>query len=402
MTIMESSEWKSTRIQRLPENRFRELTKLKISLRAKETEITELREGIPDVPPSPRLLHYLGKMALKNCLHTYPNRWGASSLLKEIERFLQTWFDVTPGNWAIIPVAGSKEAFAHISSAVLNPGDTALLPAPGYPIYSVVASYTGAKYENYTFSETGTPQLHQLRNETLEASKLLFQTSPNNPTGLLVPPEGIKETLIKCSEHNIVLCQDMAYANLVQKKDKAVSVLSIADESQLVLEVHSLSKCLSVPGWRFGFVAGNRQLIENLELSKSVFDTGIFPLIQKSARYALIHFEEFNEQPLATYQRRIQMARSILEVYGDIVNPHSKGIFVLNLVDSERGSGTAFAQLLMENFKILVMPGAAFRDPEDLHVRVSLTVHEDLLGYALPIICQQIKSYRIALHLQVC
>lgn len=394
MTSMESHEWKSLRLQRLPENEFRELTKLKTRLRVSGTEIIDLSEGLPNTPPNPRLLSYLGRMALKPAMHRYPTRWGSVSLRDQIEQFLEGWFDVIPGKWAIIPVAGTKEAFAHISSALLNPGDTALLPAPGYPIYSVAASNAMAKCENYTLSDKGCPEISKLSHEILEAARLLFLTSPNNPTGLTVPRSSIEETIERCSQHNIVLCQDMAYANLVKKKGMAASALSIADKSQLVLEVHSLSKSLSVPGWRFGFVAGNRQLIEHLELSKSVFDTGLFPLVQKAARYALINFREFNEQPLATYQRRTELASRLLKAHNVRVNPDSTGIFVWLTINTQHGSGTAFAEKLLQNYNILVMPGAAFRDPEDRHVRVSLTVDDSVLEHAIPIIGKLIQSFR--------
>jgi LL-diaminopimelate aminotransferase len=386
--------WMSQRLHGLPKNEFRELTNLKAKIRAEGTEIIDLSEGLPDIPPHERLLAFMGRVVINPALSKYPTRWGMRSLTDQIEQFLLEQFNVIPGKWAVIPVAGSKEAFAHIAQSVLNPGDIALSPAPGYPIYEVAVSYAGAETVRYRLSDEGCPQLDQLSPTELGAARLLFLTSPNNPTGLVVPHAGILDALSVCARHDVILCQDMAYANLTGENHPATSLLSIADADKPVLEVHSLSKSLSVPGWRFGFVAGNRQLIENLELSKAVFDTGLFPVVQKTARYALANFTELNAPVRETYRRRMQIAARLLNDYGIETNSNAAGFFQWIKVNDQQGSGTAFTKKLLLRHNILIMPGASFHASEDKHVRISLTAHEAMIEKVFPTIGALLSEFR--------
>ncbi len=385
----------SRRLQELPKNEFRRLTELKAELRTDGKKIIDLSEGLPDLPPNDRFLAFIGRMAEKPELYRYPTRWGMDGLITQIEQFLCKRYSVARGNWAILPVAGSKEAFAHIAQAVLNPGEQMMAPSPGYPIYEVAASYAGAKTVRYCIDEDGSPLMPSVSKSVLEQVGLMFMTSPNNPTGKVVPREGVLETLSFCDAHDVVLCQDMAYANLTSPSHPATSLLSVARADQLVVEVHSLSKSLSIPGMRFGFVAGNRTIIQNLEVSKAVFDTGLFPVVQKAARYALVNFEEFNEAPLQIYRHRLQRSAKLLAAHGIQVAAGTAGLFQWVEVNAKKGSGTRFSEQLLNEHSILVLPGCAFSDTDDTHIRISLTVNNEIIDQVLPIIGRLLSQFRL-------
>lgn len=378
----------------LPKNEFRALTDIKQRLKEQGAKITDLSEGLPDLPPHNRILNYMKRISSNPDLYCYPTRWGMPSLINQIEQFIENRYDVDPSKWGILPVAGSKEAFAHIAHAFLNAGDTAISPIPGYPIYKVAISYAGARNENYRFDEAGNPILDSNSNLDLESTKLMFITSPNNPTGKVISREGISLTLSMCSANKIILCQDMAYAELSPPERSATSLLTLAKRSQPVIEVHSLSKSLSLPGIRFGFIIGNKSLVDQIEVSKAVFDTGLFPVVQKLARYALANFDEFNSAPKETYNKRIVRSNEILRKAGIETDNETSGIFTWLRVNEHQGSGSMFCERLLKEDGILVLPGAAFGEPEDTHVRISLTAPEPVLDKAIGIIAERLRSFR--------
>jgi LL-diaminopimelate aminotransferase len=384
------------RLLELPANRFRELTHLKAALAKECTDFIDLSEGIPDLPPHPRLLKFFSNNGCKADVHSYTGLQGISGLRAALFDYLRSEFSVQREDIDLMPGAGSKELIAHLCQAVLNEGDVALIPEIHYPLYPVAVKFAGAQAVAYGLRRDANwaPDLQGLSEEVLARTKIVFLNYPHNPTGGVVPQNELDEIIAFFQERSILVCLDLAYSHIYYEGRVAPNALRNAKSSSGIIELHTFSKSLGVPGWRVAFAAGDKSIIELLDRSKAVFSTGLFVLLQKSLRYGLVNFPEFTAGIREIYEERVNHAVNALTDAGiDIVKPG--GTFFLWMKLPAPGMATEFVRCLMRDKKVLLMPGAAFGEKEDQHVRISLTAPSDTLNDAIQRICSQMGELKL-------
>lgn len=381
------------RLLGLPANRFRELTHLKASLAREGTGFIDLSEGIPDLPPHPRLLKFFANNACKTDVHSYTGLQGISGLRTALFDYLRTEFCVERSDIDLIPGAGSKELIAYLCQAVLNEGDVALVPEIHYPLYPVAVSFAGGQTVTYRLRPDANwaPDLQGLSDEVLARTKIVFLNYPHNPTGGVIPQHQLDEIVAFFQRRSILVCLDLAYSHLYYANAAAPNALKYAKSVSGIVELHTFSKSLGVPGWRLAFAAGDKSVIEILDRTKAVFSTGQFVLLQKTLRYGLVNFKEFTTGIRATYQARIRSAVDALKDAGvEIETPGGTFFLWLKLPGTE--TATAFVRNLMRDKRVLLMPGSAFGEKEDRHIRISMTAPDDTLHEAIRRICQQLQK----------
>jgi LL-diaminopimelate aminotransferase len=389
----------AARLTRLPPNHFRELSQLKAQLAREGRTFIDLSEGIPDLPPHPRLLNYLARSCARTDVHSYTQLPGSSSLRAALREYLRAEFGVERDDIGMLPGAGAKELIAHVCQAVLGDGDVALIPEIGYPLYRVAVEYAGGVPVSYPLrAEDGwRPDLARLAEPLLARARIIFLNYPHNPTGAALAQEELDALVQFCRARSILVCLDLAYSHIyfggLGQRDHggaAPGALRNAGKVDGILELHTFSKSLGLPGWRAAFAAGDPDLIELLETSRAVFSTGPSVLLQKALRYGLLHFREF-ARGLDVYRRRVSAAVAQLTAEG-VAASTPAGTFFLWLRLPGPGSASQFARSLVRERQVLVMPGAPFGEREDRHVRVALTAPSEVLDEAIGRITSHIRG----------
>lgn len=375
MLMEPSHSLASTRLDSLPNNSFRELSILKQSLSAEGSVFIDLSEGVPDLPPPSKLLDFLSRASLRGNLHSYTSLAGSSQLRAALKEYLHKEFQVKGEHYAFMPGAGSKELIGLLCQALLNPGDVALVPELHYPLYPVAARFAGADAVFYPMQADRRyqPRLDEVPSHVLDRTRLVFLNSPHNPTGAVIEDEVLRRMIAICQERKIVLCLDLAYAHLCFCREVARGLLGSTDSVDGLIELHSFSKSLSVPGWRVAFAAGDPRIIELLEKTRSVFSTGLLVLLQKSLRYGLVHFRELNHPLREVYRVRATEAVRLLHKHGVDATEPDGGLFLWVRLPGHIANASGFVRELLLERGVLVMPGRAFGEFEDRHIRIALT-----------------------------
>src|SRR5260221_510704 len=256
-------------------------------------EIIDLGVGEPDEMAFPEVVDQLFAEARKPENRGYADN-GDSVLKHAAARYLDKVCGVKGVNpeTEIVHSIGSKAALSILPSALINPGDYALMTIPGYPVFGTHAKYYGGLVHNLPLTEANQflPDLDSIPAEVLSRAKVLVLNYPNNPTGASATPEFLARVVAFAKQHRLVVIHDAAYAALVFE-GKPLSFLATPGAKDVGLELHSASKSFNMTGWRCGFVAGNELLVKAYSDVKDNTDSGQFLAIQHAAAYGLDHPE---------------------------------------------------------------------------------------------------------------
>ena len=309
----------SQRLQRLPGYPLAEIPTIKRRLIEAGVDVIDLGAGDNDTPP-PEVAVDTMTEALRNPLLS---KYGFQQGLPEFRQAASRWIERRFGQrfdpfTEILPLIGSKEGLSHLPLAVINPGDVAIVPEPGYQAYLGGALLSGSEpYIAPLLPENDfLLELDRLPADTLRRAKIVFVNYPNNPTAAIAPVEYLERTVAACRRHGILLAYDNAYCELTFDGYRAPSIFEIAGARDVAIEFFSLSKSYSMTGWRVGFAAGRAELIGALTRVKSYVDTGPFLAVQKAGAAALEHSEELVAPIRAELQRRRDAAVAALTQAG--------------------------------------------------------------------------------------
>ncbi|MCL4864766.1 MAG: aminotransferase class I/II-fold pyridoxal phosphate-dependent enzyme, partial [Gemmatimonadales bacterium] len=246
----------------------------------------------------------------------------------------------------LLPLIGSKEGLAHLPFLVLDPGDVAVVPEPGYQ------AYLGG-----TLLAGGEPhvELDRVPESVLTRTRLVFANYPNNPTAAVASREYLERLVATCRRHDILLAYDNAYCDLTFDGYVAPSIFEIPGARDVAIEFHSLSKSFSMTGWRIGFAAGNPQLIGGLTRVKSYTDTGPFLAIQRAAVAALDRAEELVQPVREELARRRDATVAALGAIGLELEPPRAAMYLWVPLPDGLPSG-AFARQALEEEGVVVLP----------------------------------------------
>lgn len=388
---------RSLRLGKLPPYLFTEIDRLKESFRETGNEILDLGIGDPDSAPPDQLIRAL-KEAL-DCpeLHRYPSDTGLPHLKKAIRGSIKKRYNIDLADEEILVTIGSKEAIGHLSLAVVNPGDTVLIPDPGYPVYNSSAIFAGAVPHTMPLIESNKfwPEFGKISDEVLEKSKLMFLNYPNNPTSTVANRDKFAEAVRYCGKNDVILANDAAYSEI--SFDSPVDLLfPVARESGIsYLEFFSFSKSLSIAGWRVGFAVGSREVISALSKIKTNIDSGVFSAIQEAIAVILDSgFEQITRDIMSVYGERRRILSAGLDQAGfDYLLPEATFYFWIRIPGNI--SSMQFCKYLLRETGIVCTPGIGFGKYGEGYFRLSLTADTGTIrsaGEKLAKISRELKN----------
>jgi alanine-synthesizing transaminase len=376
------------RIKRLPPYVFAIVNDLKSKARARGEDIIDLGMGNPDQATPKHIVDKLVEAARNPRNHRYSASKGITRLRKAITTWYRDRYGVhlDPDTEAIVTI-GAKEGLAHLTLAVLQPGDGALVPNPTYPIhaYSVVIADGDLRSVPLIPGDDFFARLEETARLAWPKAKLLILSFPHNPTTLCVDREFFVKVVEFAKEHRLMVVHDFAYADFAFDGYRPPSFLSVPGAKDVGVEIFSLSKSYNMPGWRMGFVCGNTRMVNALARIKSYLDYGAFQPIQIAAIIALEGDQSCVGQIVGLHQKRRDVLVDGLNKLGWSV-PKPKGTMFVwaPIPEAFRAMGSLeFAKMLIQESKVAVSPGIGFGEYGEGHVRFALVENEQRIKQAL-------------------
>jgi aminotransferase len=368
-------------LKSLPKQFFASLVKKVGEYIEQGHDVINLGQGNPDLPTPEHIVAKLQEAAERPINHKYPPFQGYRYLKLAAADFYQREYSVTinPDKEVAI-LFGGKAGLVEIPQCLLNPGDTVLVPDPGYPDYWSGVALSSAEMVTMPLKEKNSflPDYNELSKESLANAKLMFLNYPNNPTGACASKEFFEETVKLAEENNICVVHDFAYGAIGYDGVKPVSFLQAEGAKDVGIEIYTLSKTYNMAGWRVGFAVGNESVISAIELLQDHLYVSLFGGIQEAAAAALTESQECVRELNQTYERRRNILIDGLQSIGWNVRA-PKGSFFAWLKVPEGHSSEQFANLLLEKADVAVAPGVGFGEHGEGYVRVGLLTSEERL-----------------------
>jgi len=386
-----------SRIKRLPPYVFNIVNDLKAAARARGEDIIDFGMGNPDQPTPQHIVDKLVEAAQRKDTHRYSMSRGIPRLRRAITKWYKDRYDVDldPESQAIVTI-GSKEGLAHLSLACLGPGDSVLVPNPAYPIhpYGFVIAGADIRHVPLVPDVDFFDKLQEAIVDSWPKPKMLVLNFPGNPTGQCVELNFFEKVIDIARENNIWVVHDLAYADIVFDGYVAPSILQVKGAEDIAVEFFSLSKSYNMPGWRVGFMCGNKALVAALARMKSYLDYGMFTPIQVAAIQALEGPQECVREIRDMYQRRRDVLCDGLNTAGWPVERPKATMFVwAKIPEQYQALGSLeFSKKLLKEAKVAVAPGIGFGQHGDDYVRFGLIENEHRTRQAIRGIREMIRK----------
>ena len=379
------------RVEALPPYLFAELDRQVAEQRATGADVISLGVGDPDLPTPRHIVEALQEAAEDPSTHRYPSYYGLPEFRKAIADWYGTRFgvDLDPET-EVQPLLGSKEGLAHLSLAFIDPGDEALVPDPGYPVFAIGTMLAGGRPVAMPLNAEGRflPDLERLRPS--ERTRVLWLNYPSNPTGAVADASFFGSAVRFAVDHDLLLCHDAAYSEITFDGFVSPSVLQAPGAKEVAIEFGSLSKTFNMTGWRVGYAVGNATAIQALATVKTNVDSGIFNAVQQAALVALTGPQDHVDEMRAVYQKRRDVVVSAFADVGIPVEPPLGSIYVW--VPTPEGRTAAdFAEELLKEAAVVVAPGTGYGQNGEGYVRISLTVADGHLEEAMDRIRERLR-----------
>ena len=374
------------RIKQLPPYVFAEVNAMKAKARAAGADIIDFGMGNPDSPTPPHIVDKLVEAVRNPRTHRYSMSRGIPGLRRAHAAYYGRRFgvEIDPETETVVTL-GSKEGLANLASAITAPGDIILVPNPSYPIHPYGFLIAGAELR---------PVPQGPGRDFLAGFKAAVENSPrppaavvlnypSNPTAQVVDLDFYAEIVDFCRRHDIFILSDLAYAE-IYFDDPPPSILQVEGARDIAVEFTSASKTYSMPGWRIGFAAGNRELIHALTRIKSYLDYGAFTPIQIAATAALNGPQDCVAEARALYRRRRDVLVQAMGAAGWEIPPPSATMFAWAPIPAAlQGMGSLeFSKQLLAHAEVAVSPGIGFGEYGEGYVRIALVENEQRIRQA--------------------
>ncbi|MRX73310.1 aminotransferase class I/II-fold pyridoxal phosphate-dependent enzyme [Bacillus lacus] len=347
-------------------------------------DVINLGQGNPDQPTPQHIVDSLKKAAEKPQYHKYSPFRGQIFLKDAISQFYEREYGVVLDPEKEVAILfGGKAGLVEIPQCLLNPGDVALVPDPGYPDYWSGVELAKAKMAVMPLKTENSflPDYSLLSEEVLNEAKLMFLNYPNNPTGATATEKFFQETVELANSSNICVVHDFAYGAIGFDGKRPRSFLQTEGAKETGIEIYTLSKTYNMAGWRIGFAVGNPSVIEAINLLQDHMYVSVFSAIQEAAAAALLEDQEPVNKLVDMYEaRRNTLITSLNSIGWSVEAP--QGSFFAWLPVPEGYSSEEFSDLLLEKAQVVVAPGAGFGEYGEGYVRVGLLTSEDRLREA--------------------
>jgi alanine-synthesizing transaminase len=376
------------RIKRLPPYVFAIVNELKAEARSRGEDIIDFGMGNPDQPTPEHIVDKLVEAAQRKDTHRYSMSKGIPRLRRAMANWYKTRYDVDlDPETQVISTIGSKEGLANLALATMGPGDSVLVPNPAYPIhpYGFIIAGADVRHVPMTSETEFFEKLVEAIKDSWPRPKMLVLNFPGNPTTNCVELDFFERVVEIAKEYNIWVIHDLAYADIVFDGYKAPSILQVAGAEDIAVESYSLSKSYNMPGWRVGFMSGNKTLIAALGRIKSYLDYGTFTPIQIAAITALEGPQECVQEICQMYQnRRDVLCDGLNAISWEVEKPKATMFLWAPIPEHYREMGSLeFSKKLLAEAKVAVSPGIGFGEYGDNFVRFGLIENEHRIRQAV-------------------
>ena len=375
----------SQRLDRFGAEVFASLNNKLLALKAQGKTIYNMSVGTPDFKPYDHVVEALTQAARD------PEMWKyALRDLPELKQAVCDYYERRFGVSGITPSMvqscnGTQEGVGHLGLALLDPGDTILVPDPCYPVFEAGAKIADAKLEYYPLvaEHNYLPYVAGIDPEVADRAKYMIVSLPANPVGSVGTPEVYEEIIAFAREHDLLIVHDNAYSDIVFDGEPGGSFLQYPGALEVGVEFFSLSKSFNVTGARIGFLVGREDVVSAFTKLRSQIDFGMFFPIQKAAIACLNGPRDEVEAQRLKYQERRDALCDGLEGLGwERPNAHGS-MFVWAKLPGGRTDSMAFCEELMEKAGVVVTPGASFGPSGEGHVRMALVLPPDQIALAV-------------------
>lgn len=375
----------SQRLDRFGAEVFASLNNKLLALEAQGETIYNMSVGTPDFKPYGHVVEALTQAAQD------PEMWKyALRDLPELKQAVCDYYERRFGVSGITPSMvqscnGTQEGVGHLGLALLDPGDTILVPDPCYPVFEAGAKIADAKLEYYPLvaEHNYLPYVAGIDPEVADRAKYMIVSLPANPVGSVGTPEVYEEIIAFAREHDLLIVHDNAYSDIVFDGEPGGSFLQYPGALEVGVEFFSLSKSFNVTGARIGFLVGREDVVSAFAKLRGQIDFGMFFPIQKAAIACLNGpRDEVKAQRLKYQERRDALCDGLEGLGWERPNAHGS-MFVWAKLPGGRTDSMAFCEELMEKAGVVVTPGASFGPSGEGHVRMALVLPPDQIALAV-------------------
>ncbi len=377
------------RVQRLPPYLFGKINALKQQKRRAGIDVIDLGMGNPTDVPHPEVIDKIREAVADERNHRYSVSNGIQNLRREValryERLHGVQLDV---DTEVIAGLGSKEVFSHMCLALLGPGDTAIVPAPSFPIhvYAVALASGNVISIDCTKPDFFLTNVAYMAEHLYPRPKVLILNYPHNPSTTVVERDFFVEVVALARKFGFMVIHDFAYGDVCFDGYQAPSFLSVPGAKEVGVETTTMSKGFNMAGWRLGFCAGNAEMVRALATIKGYYDYGIFQPIQIAGIVALRQGEAPVRKQALEYQHRRDVLVDGLQRIGWEVQSPRATMFVWARYPQEwrdRLNSIDFAMKLLDEGGVAVSPGGGFGDAGEGYLRLALVENEHRLRQAV-------------------
>ncbi len=380
---------RSERLNKLPPYLFAALRKKMADARARGVKVLRIDIGDPDTPtPDPVIAELCRSVTDVNdpARHRYGCDVPVEQFPQAVKSFYQRRWNVALSDDQVVTTMGSKDAIVKFALGLLNPGDLAIAPVPGYPTYNIGHVFSGAvTYQVPLVRENAfLLDFDAIPAEVCRLAKILWINYPNNPTTATAELDFFERAVAFGRKHNILIAHDSAYSENTYDGYKAPSILQVPGAEEVAVEFFSLSKAFNMTGWRAGCVVGNPSAVAALRAVKDNVDNGILRGIQFAAAKALDTAETLIPPLNDLYRRRRDLVVDALNANGWSLEKPKATIYVWAPVPEKyAGDSGAFVTDLLEKTGVMVTPGRGYGQWGEGYFRISLTYPDAVLKEAM-------------------
>ncbi|MFD0671581.1 aminotransferase class I/II-fold pyridoxal phosphate-dependent enzyme [Cohnella sp. GCM10027633] len=372
---------RSARLDRLGSAIFAEVAGWKREAKERGLDVISLDIGSPDQPPAESIRRVLADAAMRPDNYSYPGTEGTLPFRAKVaEWFLHRFgVELDPAS-EIVSLMGTQDGLAHLALAITDPGDAALLPDPGYPVYGAGLAVAGVEAIPLPLDAANgyLPDFEAIPDEDWSRAKFMILNYPSNPLSATADLAFFERAVRAARKHGVLLVHDNAYSEMAFDGMRPPSVLEVPGASDVAIEFHSLSKSFHLAGTRIGFAVGNRDVLASLRALKNQIDFGVF-LGTQEAGIAALEQDMREPRPVAAlYERRRDAFVAALRSYGWDVPLPSATMFLWAPVPAGWTS-RPFSRELLESTGVATIPGNAFGERGEGYVRLALVEPEERL-----------------------
>ena len=369
----------ASRMDRVPPYLFVEISRKIAEKKAQGIDVISFGIGDPDIPTPASVVNKLRDTALDTPNHRYPETDGLPEFRQAVADWYQRRFGIAVRpDEETLPLIGAKEGIGHAALCFIEPGDIALVPDPGYPVYSVGTWFAGGECHWMPLLEENgwLPDLDAIPQDAARKAKVIWLNYPNNPTGAIADGDYFAKVVEFAKAYDIAVLHDASYSEVAFDGYRPVSFLETAGAMDVGVEFHSLSKSYNMTGWRLGMAVGNADIISALMVVKSNLDSGVPNAIQYMGIEAMALSQDDIDARNGVYERRRDRVVRTLQAVGLDAIPPKASLYVWTRIP-EGFSSAEFTAKLLDEANIVVTPGNGYGQYGEGYIRLSLTIGDE-------------------------